>query len=59
MELQREKNKARYPKGSYNEEEDVKLGFKDILAIIISATIVFGPIFIVLILIVLWAAFTM
>lgn len=59
IEIQREKNATRYPKGSFNEEEEINLGFKDYLAVIISAFIVFGPIFLVLISIILWAAFTM
>lgn len=59
IEIQREKNETRYPKGSFNEDEEIKLGFKDYLAVIISALIVFGPIFLVLISIILWAALTM
>lgn len=58
IELQKEKNRANREKESYYDEE-MKLGFKDVLAVIISAMIVFGPIILVLIAIALWAVLTM
>ncbi|SES76067.1 hypothetical protein [Anaerobranca gottschalkii] len=48
LQIKKEKAEAIKKSRGYSEDYDEKLTFDDILAIIISATIVFGPIFLVL-----------
>jgi hypothetical protein len=48
LQIKKEKAEAIKKSRGYSEDYDEKLTFDDILAIVISATIVFGPIFLVL-----------
>jgi hypothetical protein len=48
LKAKKEKAEAIKKSRGYSEDYDEKLTFDDILAIVISATIVFGPIFLVL-----------
>lgn len=48
LKIKKEKAEAIKKSRGYSDDYDEKLTFDDILAIVISATIVFGPIFLVL-----------